>query len=77
MGEFTDVTQVEKFEISAQAYEKRTGAIRLMFSIIVNIWSNFYYFHAFSYLTMHNMSEFQWKFCLKVQALNKITYILF
>lgn len=42
MGEFTDVSQVEKFEMSNQAYEKRTGAVRLTFSLIVNpIWLKF------------------------------------
>lgn len=37
MGEFTDVSKVEKFEISDQAYENRAGAARLMFSLFASI----------------------------------------
>lgn len=40
MGEFTDVSKVEKLEISDQAYEERAGAVSL-FSLTVNFGPTF------------------------------------
>lgn len=58
MGEFTDVSQVEKFEISNQAYEKRTGGVRLTFSLIVNpIWLKFSITFFFLLLTLVKKSN--------------------